>query len=118
MITIMDYGVENLASVQNMLRKYGVSAQGSNDPKEILHSTKLILPGAGELEAAMEKVGKSVRIPLVPLDGVNSLSAFLKTIQIQASVARNMVVFKQSLRAALIIYPDQPTLGNKPYSKI
>ncbi len=56
MITIIDYGVGNLASVQNMLRKCGVSSQVSKDPKEIARAPKLILPGVGAFDSAMHKI--------------------------------------------------------------
>lgn len=59
MITIIDYGVGNLASVQNMLKKCGVASQVSKDPKEILKSAKLILPGVGAYDSAMQKINET-----------------------------------------------------------
>lgn len=47
MITIVDYGVGNLKSIQNMLRKLGVSSGFTSDPAEVAKATKLILPGVG-----------------------------------------------------------------------
>lgn len=58
MVTIIDYGVGNLASVQNMLKRCGVDSQISNNSEVILRSTKLILPGVGAYDAAMEKINE------------------------------------------------------------
>jgi glutamine amidotransferase len=58
MVTIIDYGVGNLASVQNMLKRCGVDSQISNNSEVILRSSKLILPGVGAYDAAMEKINE------------------------------------------------------------
>jgi len=58
MVTIIDYGVGNLASVQNMLKRCGFASQISKNPDEILRSTKLILPGVGAYDSAMEKINE------------------------------------------------------------
>jgi glutamine amidotransferase len=56
MITIIDYGVGNLASVQNMLKKNGFDSLLTNDPKKISMASKLILPGVGAYDSAMKKI--------------------------------------------------------------
>jgi imidazole glycerol-phosphate synthase subunit HisH len=53
MITIIDYGVGNLGSVQNMLKKIGVENQITSDVRVISEAHKLILPGVGAFETAM-----------------------------------------------------------------
>lgn len=47
MITIVDYGMGNLGSVANMLRKLRIAHRISGDPKLVAASEKLILPGVG-----------------------------------------------------------------------
>ena len=47
MITIIDYGMGNVGSVFNMLRKLRAKVQISNDKNEIAKSDKLILWGGG-----------------------------------------------------------------------
>jgi len=48
MIVIIDYGMGNLGSILNMLKRVGVKdAKVSSDPKEIEQAEKLILPGVG-----------------------------------------------------------------------
>lgn len=49
-ITIVDYGVGNLASIANILKKVGVSAEISNDISVISKAKKLILPGVGSFD--------------------------------------------------------------------
>jgi imidazole glycerol-phosphate synthase subunit HisH len=47
MITIIDYQMGNLRSVQKACESIGVAAKISSDPHEIASSQKLILPGVG-----------------------------------------------------------------------
>lgn len=51
-ITIIDYGVGNVASVANMLKKAGFDSILSGDPEVIATSEKLILPGVGAYDRA------------------------------------------------------------------
>ena len=51
-ITIIDYGVGNVASVANMLKKAGFESHLSGDPDEVAVSEKLILPGVGAFDRA------------------------------------------------------------------
>lgn len=53
MIVIVDYGVGNLRSISNMLRKVGAPARVSHDPAEIAAADKLLLPGVGHFDHAM-----------------------------------------------------------------
>ncbi len=53
MITIVDYGMGNLGSIQNMLRKMGFESIISSDSQIILQAQKLILPGVGAFDKAM-----------------------------------------------------------------
>lgn len=56
MIIIVDYGVGNLNSVQNMLRKSKADSIISNDAQEILNAERIILPGVGAFDSAMQKL--------------------------------------------------------------
>lgn len=51
-ILIVDYGVGNVASVQNMLKKAGHAAELSADPDVIAAAPKVILPGVGAFDRA------------------------------------------------------------------
>lgn len=56
MITIIDYGLGNLGSVKNMLKKIGADCEVTNDLDTIRKATKIILPGVGAFDAAMERL--------------------------------------------------------------
>ncbi|MBL1410345.1 imidazole glycerol phosphate synthase subunit HisH [Sphingobacterium faecale] len=56
MILIFDYGVGNLASIANMLKKVGVKSKISNDEKDLVEADKIILPGVGSFEYGIKKL--------------------------------------------------------------
>ncbi len=58
MITIVNYGMGNLGSLQNMLKRIGVAARVASEPADILTAEKLILPGVGAFDAAMRCIGE------------------------------------------------------------
>lgn len=59
MITIVDYGMGNLGSIQNMFRRIGVESQISSDVQVIADATKIMLPGVGAFDSAMERINQS-----------------------------------------------------------
>jgi imidazole glycerol-phosphate synthase subunit HisH len=59
MICIVDYGVGNLKSIQNMLKRAGVQAAISNTAEEVDKATKLILPGMGHFDHCMQQFNRS-----------------------------------------------------------
>lgn len=56
MISIINYGMGNIRSVQNALNYIGVESKVINTSKEILQSKKLILPGVGSFRLAMKNI--------------------------------------------------------------
>lgn len=58
MITIVDYKVGNLGSIQNMLKKIGTPSEITCDPNKISSATKLILPGVGAFDSGIENLKK------------------------------------------------------------
>ena len=56
MIVIVDYGMGNLGSIVNMLKKIGARAKVSSDIDEIRSAEKLILPGVGAFDAGMKRL--------------------------------------------------------------
>jgi glutamine amidotransferase len=56
MITIINYGMGNLGSVQNMLKRIGVKSIISSDINEIEKADKILLPGVGAFDAAISKI--------------------------------------------------------------
>lgn len=59
MIVIVDYGVGNVGSILNMLRKARVKACVSGDSDTIAAADKLILPGIGHFSHGMTKLHES-----------------------------------------------------------
>lgn len=56
MITIIDYGMGNLRSVQKALEKVGAKAHITHDAAEIAGADKIVLPGVGAMPPAMERL--------------------------------------------------------------
>lgn len=64
-IGIIDYGVGNLGSVRNMLRRVGCDAVIVSSAEELRACAKLVLPGVGAFDRAMERLETSgLREPL------------------------------------------------------
>ena len=79
MISVIDYGVSNLGSMLNMLRKVGAQAQLVSTAEELDRAEKIILPGVGAFDngiAALKERGlieplrKKALDDKVPLLGV------------------------------------------------
>ena len=60
MITIVNYGMGNLGSMLNMFKRIGVKACIEADPIAIRQAEKLVLPGVGAFDAAMQRINDSV----------------------------------------------------------
>jgi imidazole glycerol phosphate synthase glutamine amidotransferase subunit len=59
MITIVNYGLGNLGSIHNMLKRIGVDSVVSAAEEEIAAAGKLILPGVGHFDRAMTLIEES-----------------------------------------------------------
>ncbi len=56
MITIVNFGMGNPGSMLNMFKRIGVPACIESDPAAISDATKLVLPGVGAFDAAMQRI--------------------------------------------------------------
>lgn len=56
MITIVDYNMGNLGSIANMVTKAGYESEVSSDLSVINSASKLILPGVGHFDQAMNNI--------------------------------------------------------------
>lgn len=65
MIVVIDYGMGNVGSILNMLKRIGVPARLSADPDEIDRADKLILPGVGAFDTGMKRLNELGLIPLL-----------------------------------------------------
>lgn len=79
MNVIIDYGMGNLGSVKNMIKKVGSNAIISSNPEDIMQSQKLILPGVGSFDQGMinlkqrgllEVLNQRVLVEKVPFLGI------------------------------------------------
>lgn len=59
MITIVDYGIGNLASIKNMLNYLGIKSEIENKIDKIKNASKIILPGVGAFDAAMRRINEN-----------------------------------------------------------
>jgi glutamine amidotransferase len=59
MITIVDYGMGNLGSIENMFKRIGVAAEVTGDPAILEGASKILLPGVGAFDSAMERINAS-----------------------------------------------------------
>ncbi len=59
MVTIVDYGIGNLGSIKNMVRKVGGDASIGSTPQEIAQAEILILPGVGAFDSGMKHLRES-----------------------------------------------------------
>ena len=55
-IVIVDYGIGNLGSIPNMLKRLGAPSQITSDPDQIRRADRLILPGVGAFDAGMRRI--------------------------------------------------------------
>lgn len=58
MIVVIDYGLGNLGSILNMLKKIQAEAVISRNPEQILKADKLILPGVGSFDNGMRNISE------------------------------------------------------------
>ncbi len=65
MIVIVDYGMGNLGSIKNMLKKIGVDGKITSDPADIQQASKIILPGVGAFDTGMRNLNELGLIPLL-----------------------------------------------------
>jgi glutamine amidotransferase len=64
-VVIVDYGVGNLESIRNMLKKAGYDSKVSSNPDEIAMADKLILPGVGAFDSCASKLKQSGLVDII-----------------------------------------------------
>lgn len=78
-ITVVDYGMGNIGSILNMIKKAGGDAEASADPAAVASAGKLLLPGVGAFDNGMSRLGslglvaalnEAVLIRKVPILGI------------------------------------------------
>jgi glutamine amidotransferase len=64
-IAIVNYGVGNLGSILNIMRKIGIESYVCDSPADIDKADKLILPGVGAFDSGMEQLNRSGFVPVL-----------------------------------------------------
>jgi len=59
MITIVDYGLGNIRAFLNVFRRLNIDARTASSAVELHGASKVILPGVGSFDDAMERLGRS-----------------------------------------------------------
>lgn len=59
MICIVDYGVGNIQAFLNLFKRLGVEARRASTPEGLSGATRLILPGVGHFDHAMQRLNDS-----------------------------------------------------------
>lgn len=57
MITLVDYGLGNIRAFENIYRRLGIPCTIASDPKALTLSDRIILPGVGSFDWAMQRLG-------------------------------------------------------------
>jgi glutamine amidotransferase len=77
MIVILDYGMGNVGSILNMLKKIGAQAILSHDHNEIIQADKIILPGVGAFDSGMKALQKYNLIDVLEYQAVEKKKPLL-----------------------------------------
>ena len=59
MITIVDYGLGNIRAFLNMYKRLNIEARTASAAPELAGASKVILPGVGSFDDAMQRLGRS-----------------------------------------------------------
>ncbi|MGC2064315.1 MAG: imidazole glycerol phosphate synthase subunit HisH [Thermodesulfovibrionales bacterium] len=71
MVVIVDYGMGNLGSILNMLKKLGCAAIISSKAADIESADKLVLPGVGSFDNGMKNLHNLGLIPILDHKALN-----------------------------------------------
>ncbi len=77
MIIIIDYGMGNVKSIENIIRKVGGDALISQNADEIIDADKIILPGIGSFDTGMKNLTEMSLIPVLQKKVLQEKTPFL-----------------------------------------
>lgn len=64
-VVVINAGIGNLGAIPNMLKRLGAAARVTDDPDEIADADRIILPGVGAFDAAMQSLDDLGLIPVL-----------------------------------------------------
>lgn len=65
MISIIDYGVGNIQAFMTLYKRMGIDAQRAHSAEDLAGATRLILPGVGHYDHAMQRLNDSGMRPVL-----------------------------------------------------
>lgn len=74
MLTIIDYGLGNIAAIQNVYKQINIPTKLAQNSNDIVNASRLILPGVGAFDSAMKKLNASGMV-----DALNEVVLHKKT---------------------------------------
>ena len=77
MIAVIDYGMGNVSSIVNMLKKLGVEAALVSNPDDLERSDKMILPGVGAFDTGMRKLKGSGLLEVIKRQAIEEAKPLL-----------------------------------------
>lgn len=77
MIAIIDYGVGNLKSIQNMFKKVGVDSLITSDLEIIKKASKYLLPGVGSFDFGIKNLKNSIFFTQLEYEVLNNKKPIL-----------------------------------------
>lgn len=114
-IVIINYGLGNLASIQNIIKKIGFTSQISSDAKVIARASKIILPGVGAFDEGIRNIEaydlKSVliqkaKIEKTPILGI-CLGMHLLTERSEEGVLKGLSIVEATTRRFPTVVGDE-----------
>ena len=113
-VTIIDYGMGNLYSVQNALKAVGAEPVVTSDAAVIAQAERILLPGVGAFGDCMENLHKSGLIPVI-MESLHSGKPFLGIclglqLLFEGSDESQGVEGLHVLDGEIVRIPDQPGL--------
>ena len=101
MVTVIDYGVGNLFSLESSFSYIGEKVKVTGDPEEISKAEKLVLPGVGAFRDAAEKLKNS------GFDTGNSQSAIIPVMIRNEAILFEMYdkLRKKGVYVNIVTYP-------------
>lgn len=77
MVTIIDYGLGNLGSISNMFKRIQVECEITSDHAKVMQAKKILLPGVGAFDAAMQRINDSGLLPVLQQKALEEKVPFL-----------------------------------------
>ncbi len=115
MLTVVDLGVGNLASLTSALRFLGADFELSNSPKQVQGAQTLILPGVGSFDVAVQRLDAlDLRRPIV-----QRIAAGVPTLGICLGMQLFFASSEEGSRIGLGVFEEPVVrLGRDPSTKV